>query len=137
MKQILLICVIIEAIAFSVIASLAVTTFNSGYLFGWIADNWVFYLGLIGVSLLLLPFNKKFVSGFMVAGIVIGVFIGNYIGNMIVAFNQGKIVEDMNAEDIYRLHHHPGFEIWIGVILLFISIGIIVQLIHAKKRSNR
>ncbi|MDD4297383.1 MAG: hypothetical protein PHC69_10595 [Ruminiclostridium sp.] len=87
MKQILLICVIIEAIAFSVIASLAVTTFNSGYLFGWIADNWTFYLGLMGISLLLLLFNKKFVSGFIATGIAFGVFLGNYLGKLLVVFN--------------------------------------------------
>lgn len=133
MKPNLFICAIIETLAFAVTAFFAFKTFNSEYLFGWIADNWVFYLGLIGVSLLLLPFNKKFVSGFMVAGIVIGVFIGNYIGNMIVAFNQGKIVEEMNAEDIYRLQHHPGFEIWIGTIFLLVLIGIIVQIASQHK----
>ena len=128
MKPNLFICAIIETLAFAVIAFFAFTTFNSEYLFGWIADNWVFYLGLIGVSLLLLPFNKKFVSGFMAAGIVIGVFVGNYVGKLFMVFNESKIVESMSAEDIYKLHHHPGFEIWIGTILLLILIGIIVQI---------
>ena len=118
---------IIEIPIFIVISWLAFTILNTEYLFGWLAHNLGFYLVLIGVTFLLLIFNKQIVSAFMSAGIAIGVFIGNYIGNMIVAFNQGKIVEDMNTEDIYRLHHHPGFEIWIGTIFLLVLIGIIVQ----------
>ncbi len=41
----------------------------------------------------------------------------------------------MKAEEIYRLRHHPGFEIWIGIILLFIAIGAIMQ-IAVKKRKK-
>lgn len=133
MKPNLFICAIIETLAFAAIAFFAFTTFNSEYLFGWIADNWIFYLGLIGISLLLLLFNKKIVSGFMAAGIVVGVCIGNYFGELLMDSNVRKIVKGMSEKDVYRLHHHPGFEIWIGTIFLLVLIGIIVQIASQHK----
>jgi len=72
----------------------------------------------------------------MTIGITTGIFAGNYLGGLIKGYNESKIVEGMRAEEIYRLRHHPGFEIWIGIILLFIVIGIIVQITVTKKRAN-
>jgi hypothetical protein len=128
---------IIEVLLLAVIALLAFTVLNTEYLFGWAAHNWKFYLILGGIALLPLFLNKQIVSAFTATGIAVGIFIGNFLGRSIMIFNEGKIIKGMKTEDVHRLHHHPGFEIWIGVILLFISIGIIVQLILAKKRVNR
>lgn len=70
---------------------------------------------------------------FMTSGIVIGIFTGNYMGNLIKVFNEAKIVEGMGAEEVWRLRHHPGFKIWIGVILLSIVIGFAKEIVHQKR----
>ncbi|MDF5361733.1 hypothetical protein P3687_25780, partial [Vibrio parahaemolyticus] len=88
---------------------------------------------LVGIVLFLLFLNKQLVSAFMTTGIVVGVFIGNYLGKIIKGINEAKIIEGMKAEEVYRLHHNPGFEIWISIIFLFIIIGIIVQITYNRR----
>lgn len=132
MKRKKYIYAVIEAIILAVVALLAFTVLNTEYLFKWAAHNWEFYLALGVSALLLILLNKRFVSAFMTAGIVIGIFIGNFLGRSIKELNKGKIVEGMKAEEVYKLQHHPGFEIWIGVILLSIVIGIVMHIITKK-----
>lgn len=137
MKRNKIIYGVIEGIILSVIALLAFTVMNKEYLFGWIAHNWKFYLALCLAALLLLFFNKRFVSVFMTGGITVGIFVGNYLGNSIKISNEGKIAEGMKAEDIWRLHHHQGFEIWIGIILISIVIGSFIPIVLARKGKNQ
>jgi len=42
----------------------------------------------------------------------------------------------MEPEAIYRAQHHPGFEIWIGMIILSIVIGIIFSLSYQKNTEQ-
>lgn len=137
MKRNKTIYAIIEALILAVVALLAFTVLNKEYLFGWAAHNWEFYMALGGIALLLLFSNKQFVSTLMTVGIAVGIFIGNFLGGAIKGFNALKIVEGMKAEEVYRLQHHPGFEIWIAVILFSIVVGIVMQITTAKKRENR
>ncbi|BCJ94459.1 hypothetical protein acsn021_20280 [Anaerocolumna cellulosilytica] len=136
MKQNKIIWVVLEVIVLAIILLLGFTVLNTEYLFAWLAHNWAFYmlLGFIALSFLLL--NKQYVSLCMTAGIITGIFIGNYLGRFIKGVNVSKIVEDMNTEEIYRLRHNPGFEIWIGIILIFIVIGSIIQITISKKHVN-
>lgn len=62
----------------------------------------------------------------MTIRITTGIFLGNYLGTVIKIYNESKILDDVKAEEIYRLRHHPEFEIWICIILLFIAIGAIM-----------
>ena len=80
--------------------------------------------------------KKRLISVFMTIGITTGIFVGNYLGALIKGYNEQKIIDSMKMEEIYRLRHHPGFEIWIGIILLFIVIGAIIQ-IAIKKKSTQ
>lgn len=48
----------IEIIILSMIGLIAFTLLNSEYLFGWIAHNWIFYLVLCLIPLVLMIFNK-------------------------------------------------------------------------------
>lgn len=128
---------IFETIILSAVAWLAFTTLNTEYLFGWAAHNWQFYLFLSVSALLLIVFNKQIVSVYMTLGIVVGIFAGNYLGNSIKEYSEEKIVEGMKAEEIYRHQHHPGFEIWIGIILLSIICGIFIQNIKKSYLNNR
>lgn len=129
--------VIIEIFVLVIIALLAFTVLNTEYLFGWAAHNWKFYLVLCAIALLLFFLNGRIVSVFMTIGIGTGIFAGNYLGALIKKYNESKIFENMNTEEIYRLKHHPGFEIWIGVILLFIVIGIVIQRRHHQQISEK
>lgn len=124
----------IEIIILSMIVLIAFTLLNSEYLFGWIAHNWTFYLVLCLTPMVLIIFNKIIISILMTIGISVGTFIGNYLGEFIMNNNISKIVDDMSAEQLYRMHHHPGFEIWIGTIVLFVLIGVIVHIFYKKKR---
>ena len=135
MKQNKYIYGIIEIVVLTVVILLAFTTLNSQYLFGWAAHNWMFYLVLSSIPLILLLLNKQIVSVLMTIGIAVGIFAGNYLGAMLRNHNIGKIVEGMGAEEVARLHLNQGFIIWIGIIILFIIIGITMQ-VGAKKISN-
>ena len=126
---------IVEILVLTVIALLAATVLNSEHLFNWTAHNRTFYLVLCGVPLLLLLLNKKLVSAFITMGIAGGIFIGNYLGAWINNYNESKIVAGMSAEEAARLQHHPGFEIWMGVILLSTVIGVIIQRVLSKRQS--
>ena len=127
---------VIEVLILSVAYLLAYTIFSNECLFGWITHNWKFYLILSIIPLLLLFFKKQLVSVFMSTGIVIGLFIGNYLGDLIIKLNMAKVVGGMTNQEMARLHHDPGFSIWIVIILLSIIIGVIVQTIISKRRAN-
>ncbi|HKM39486.1 MAG TPA: hypothetical protein VJ036_04370 [bacterium] len=128
---------IVEATALSLIALLSFTILNKEYLFGWAAHNWLFYLILAVIPVLLLLSNWHFVSALMTAGIVLGLFGGNYLGNSIQMFNAAKITAAMPPDQVARLHYHPGFKIWILTILLFTSLGISLQALGGGKEAVR
>jgi hypothetical protein len=132
MKQ-KLIYAVIETIILVVVGLLAFTVLNQEYLFGWAAHNWSFYLVLGIVALLFIFFHRVIVSVCMTAGITLGIFIGNFLGTVIKVYNESKIVERMTGEEVYRLQHHPGFEIWMGTILVSLVIGFTIHTISAKK----
>lgn len=106
---------------------LAYRVLDSEYLFQWAVQNRLFYLFLCLIPLVLLLLNKKLVSVFVTMGIVTGIFIGNYFGGWINTHNESNISVKMSAEEVARLQHHPGFEIWMGVILFSMIVGIIVH----------
>jgi hypothetical protein len=128
------ICIVFEVIVLAVVLLLGFTVLKAEYLFDWAAHNWEFYIFLGLIALFFLIIDKQYISIFMTAGIIIGIFLGNYLGRFIKGVNVSKIVEGMNAEDRYRLRHNPGFELWLGVILIFVITGIIVQIISSKKK---
>jgi len=127
---------VIEVLIFPVVFLLAYTIFSDEYLFGWAIHNWKFYLILSIIPLLLLFFEKQLISVFMSTGIVVGLFIGNYLGDLIRKFNMAKVAEGMTNQEIAKLHHNPGFSIWIVIILLSIIMGVIVQTTISKRRAN-
>ncbi len=125
---------VIEVIILVLVELLGFTVLSQEYLFGWAAHNWIFYL-VLGVAVLVLIFFKKvIVSVCMTAGITLGIFIGNFLGNVIKIYNESKIVESMTREEVYRLQHHPGFEIWMGTIFVSMVVGFFIHIISAKKR---
>jgi len=135
-KQMFCRCAWMEILILSAVFLLAETVLPAEYLFGWVAHHWEFYVGLSFIALLFLFGNKRFVSAFMTVGITAGLFIGNFLGAAIKNNQESKILESMKAEEIYRLRHHPGFEIWTGILFVFIVLGAMVQLTQKKKKTN-
>ncbi|NBG87877.1 hypothetical protein [Isachenkonia alkalipeptolytica] len=108
------------------------TVLNSEYLFQWVAHNRMFYLVLCVIPFVLFLLNKILLSRFITVGIVAGIFIGNYFGGWIKTYNESRIVDNMSAEEIARLQHHPGFEIWMGAVLFTAVIGMIIHRVLGK-----
>lgn len=125
---------LIEILVLSMILLLGFTILNQEYLFAWIAHNWIFYLFLSLAVLFLIAFKKKIISILMTLGIFVGSFLGNYLGGFIRANNIKKIIDGMTGEEVYRMQHHPGFEIWIGTIVFFLLIGIILNLFIKRNK---
>lgn len=126
----------IECVAFLFTYILAITALNHEYLFGWVSHNWEFYLILCAIALFLLVFKKSVISISMMIGITIGIFVGNFLGHSIKVSNELIIIEGMEAEMVYRLQHHPGFEIWIGTILFTIVVGIFVHFFTKEPKTE-
>jgi uncharacterized membrane protein YczE len=126
----------IEILAFLFTYILAITALNHEYLFGWVSHNWGFYLILCAIALFLLVFKKSVISISMMIGITIGIFVGNFLGHSLKGSNEQLIIEGMEAEMVYRLQHHPGFEIWIGTILFAIVVGIVVQFLYQRIKNR-
>ena len=128
--------IVIEMLTLFIPYNLSKSVLNHEYLFGWVAHNWEFYLILCAIALFLLLFKKSIISISMMIGITIGIFVGNFLGHSIKDSNEQLIIEGMEAELVYRLQHHPGFEIWIGTILFAIVVGIVVQLFLSKNQKQ-
>ena len=112
---------------------LALTVFKGEYLFDWAIHNWKFSLIVFSLPLILLAMGYLLISIITSTGTIIGIFTGNFLGNIIRAHNISKIVDSMSAEQVSKLRHHPGFEIWILFIIASIVIGIIL---HNLRRSK-
>ena len=126
----------IEILLLGAVELLAFTVLNGEYLFGWAAHNWSFYLILSAIPILLTLFNKLVASIIITAGITGGIFVGNYLGNYIKEANARKIIEGMTGEELHRISQHPGFVIWMIILILSLMIGAVVQMIITKGRRK-
>lgn len=95
------------------------------YLPGWTADNRYLYLWVAPFFLDLLGYHWVSVSIFL--GNLAGVIFGQVIGDFIVRMNVAKITPEMSSGQVQQLRTHPGFLIWLGIVVLFIIVGIILQ----------
>lgn len=110
---------------------LTIDFYNDLYFFEWSARNSYMYNWVL-VSYLYL-FNKDFLANNIVIANTIGVFIGNYYGDYLLKMSKSKITDDMEPWTVYSLSSHRGWQIWIGILLLFMLVGIIFE----KLNSNR
>lgn len=126
----------IEILLLGAVELLALTVLNGEYLFGWAAHNWSFYLILSAIPILLTLINKAKAGIIIAAGIIGGIFVGNYLGNYIKEANARKIIEGMTGEELHRISQHPGFVIWMIILILSLMIGAVVQMIITKGRRK-
>lgn len=126
----------IEILLLGAVELLALTVLNGEYLFGWAAHNWSFYLILSAIPILLTLFNKTKAGIIIATGITGGIFVGNYLGNYIKEANTRKIIEGMTGEELHRISQHPGFVIWMIILIVSLLIGSVVQMIITKGRRK-
>ena len=88
--------------------------------------TWVFAIGFI-------LGNRIFISFSITVGNLAGVIIGQYLGDRIRAYTISQIVPGMDAETVYRLHDHPGIEIWLCTLFFFVVIGVIAEKLWRRK----
>lgn len=125
--------ILITEISLIVIVSiLAFTIFNDEYLFGWAIHHKMFSLIITIIPLIILALGYSVISLSTISGIILGLFTGNFLGNTIMKKNISEIVEGMGAEQVSRLQHHPGFEIWMLFIISSFVIGIILHYLTQK-----
>lgn len=135
MKERKLIIFLFESLFILVVSILAFTIFANEYLFSWCTHNKIFSIIIIAIPFIILALGYSIISLSTILGIVLGLFTGNFLGNIIMNYNISKIVQSMSAEQVSRLHHHPGFEIWMSLIVLSFVIGVIINCVTKKINS--
>lgn len=126
MKQ--LVCLLTTAFLFLALYGLSMTTLQDFYLFEWTARHK--YIGLWAVALLFLLMGKLFLS----YAVALGILAGQFLGDWLRAQSIQKITPDMNAETVYHMYHHPGVEIWLAVVALFVLVSILLHLARRKAK---
>jgi hypothetical protein len=127
-----------EIVLFILLYILSKTVFAETYLFAWAAHRWYRYVFFFMPAALFALYNKYKLSISLLVGTVVGLFTGNYLGDYIVGLNKAKIAagaENLSNEQIYRLSHHPGFEIWIGIVLAALLVGLILEVISESRKK--
>ena len=95
------------------------------YLPDWTAQNHYLYLWIAPIILDLLDLH--WVSTSISLGNLAGVVFGQLLGDWIVRVNVAKITPEMAPGQAQQLRTHPGFLIWLGVLLIFTAAGIYLQ----------
>lgn len=107
------------------------TILSDRYLFEWTSRHW--YLGICLIAVLLVFFKKQVVAVAMTVGNLVGVLFGQTVGNYIQLENVEKITYAMSEGQKAKLHTHYGVALWLGIILVSLLTGIILQKICGKR----
>ena len=101
------------------------------YLFEWTARHNYINLWIVAIGLIFC--NKIKISFSVTIGNFVGVLIGQFAGDWIRNCNMLKITADMDAGVRYQLQHHPGVELWLLTIVVFV-VGTILLNSITKRR---
>lgn len=107
--------------------------FKDLFLFNWTSHY--FYWHIWVLALLFVYFRKMISAYFIVIGNTIGILIGQFVGDALRNKNMLKITTDMSVEEKYHLGHHPGVEIWLMSIIVFLIISFIISRILKKRET--
>ena len=103
------------------------------YLFNWTAANSYAYIWIIALALIC--FNKICISISLTIGNITGILLGQFWGDFIRNQNMVKITADMEGWQVHKLTHHPGVEIWLLTICVFVLIGVVGNVFLTKDRK--
>ncbi|WP_099206099.1 hypothetical protein [Scatolibacter rhodanostii] len=122
-------------VPFVILMLLSQTVFKDLYFFEWTADHYysylwvaVFWLTAIGKLKFSIPLS---------AGNFVGVFAGQFLGDYIRNKNMAKITEAMTAEQQYQLQSHPGFQIWMNTLVIFLVSGLAISIYLGRKKQKK
>jgi hypothetical protein len=130
---------VIEVLLFVLLYVLSMTVFSETYLFSWVIHRWYRFILFSVPPLFFALLNKNIISISLLSGTFLGLFMGNYLDDVIVMLNKSKIAaesKNLTHEEIYRYYHHPGFEMWVGIILASFILGLILQAIYKSNLKN-
>ena len=111
--------------SFLILYLVSIVFLRDVYLPDWTAQNHYLYLWIAPIILDLLDLHWVSVS--ISLGNLAGVVFGQLLGDWIVRVNIAKITPEMSPGQAQQLRTHPGFLIWLGVLLLFTAAGIYLQ----------
>lgn len=129
-----LIALAIGVITYLGLQILSMTLLNRVYTFGWMADHLYCYTWI--PALLLIVFDKTFLSYFVTFGSLAGTVIGEFVGSSIREQRMSQITSDMKVEEIHERSLHYGVLIWLVTIITFIAIGIMFSIFLNKRKKQ-
>lgn len=127
-----LVCLLTTVLLFLPLYGLSATALQDLYLFEWTARHK--YIGLWAIALVFLLLGKLFLTYAVALGNLTGILAGQFLGDWLRAQSIQKITPDMNAETVYHMYHHPGVEIWLAVVALFILASVLLCLARPKAK---
>ena len=126
---------LISLLPFLVLFFITKAWFPEAYLLKWMVNHYYLGLWLIAASISFFHKRLAYVISF---GNFAAVILGQVIGDRIRAYNISTITPDMDAGKTAMLHGHPGFEIWLMMLVLTVAIfliaGKVKHHIDLKKR---
>lgn len=120
------------AFVFGALYAASKTYLDGLYLFEWTARHR--YLYSWAAAVILAFAGRGYLSFALTAGNAAGIFCGQFMGDRIKETNMLKITPGMDAGTAYQLQHHPGVEIWLSVVLIFLLVSIIIHKIRMKRK---
>lgn len=110
---------------------LSMTALSEVYTFKWMADH-LYCCTWISV-IVLIAFDCASLSYYVTFGNLIGTIVGELLGGFIREQRMGKITPEMEAGEIHERSIHYGVLIWLITIIVFLAVGIIVNIILSKR----
>lgn len=131
----LIVFTILQLASFVVIYILSRTIFLNIYVLRWTAHNYYLYIWMPVIILSLC--ERTIISLFITIGNIIGNILGQLLGDLMQYINMQKITDTMTEEQKYMLMSHKGVYIWMLMIIIFMILGVIVNLINKRERSKK
>lgn len=104
------------------------------YTFGWMADH--LYCCTWIVVIVLIAFDRTFLSYFVTFGNLAGTIVGEVLGRFIKEQRMSQITTDMRVEEVALRSIHYGMLIWLIAFVAFLTVGIVIDIIRNKKAKQ-
>lgn len=131
-KKLRLIHAGIQLLLTAILFLISKTLLQDLYLYKWTAEHlYLFVIPAILVATYLGKFKLSYtVCLWNISLVILGQILGDFIRNK----NMDKISDITPAEEVYRLSHHYGFDIWFFGLILITLVAIILQVKKERKR---
>lgn len=108
--------------------------FQDSYLLEWMLRHW--YLGIWVIAAITAWMNAKW--GYALSySYALAVVFGQVTGEFIRNCNIAKVTAEMTNQEIARLHHHPGFQLWMAAFALLMVLFGVFSLYQKSRKAQR